>query len=86
LPINKSLLKFAREKEAQMKLTTARRKFKNQWMAFKIEREKPVVEGFVLGTAKTRDGISDLVDRKGLKNVYLTFNGPVVPRGVGFFF
>ena len=37
-----------------MKLSTARRKFKNQWMVFKIRREKPVVERDVLGTAKTR--------------------------------
>ena len=69
-----------------MKLATARRKFKNQWMAFKIRREKPAVEGEVVGTAKTRDGIFDIVDKQGSSNLYITFNGPVVPRGMGFFF
>jgi hypothetical protein len=69
-----------------MKLTTARRKFKNQWMAFKIQREKPVVEGVVLGTAKTKDAILDFADREHLNDIYLTFNGPVIPRGMGFFF
>ena len=69
-----------------MKLTTARRKFKNQWMAFKIQREKPIVEGDVLGTAKTREAIFNIVDKQGCDNVYITFNGPVVPRGMGFFF
>jgi hypothetical protein len=49
-----------------MKLTTARRKFKNQWMVFKIRREKPVVEGDVLGTAKTRKSIHSFIDRNGL--------------------
>jgi len=69
-----------------MKLSAARKKFKNQWMVFKIRREKPVVEGEVLGTAKTRKSIESFIDRKGLDRVYITFNGPVVPRGVGFFF
>lgn len=69
-----------------MKLTAARRRFKNQWMAFKIRREKPVVEGEVVGTAKTRDAIFDIVDKQGSENLYITFNGPVVPRGMGFFF
>jgi len=69
-----------------MKLTTARRRFKNQWMAFKIQREKPVVEGDVLGTAKTRRSIFNFVDSNELNDVYITFNGPVIPRGVGFFF
>ena len=69
-----------------MKLTSARKKFKNQWMVFKIRREKPVVEGEVLGTAKTRKSIHDFIDRNRLNNVYITFNGPLVPRGVGFFF
>lgn len=68
-----------------MKLSVARKKFKNQWMVFKIRREKPEVEGDVLGTAKTRQSIHDFIDRKELGNVYITFNGPVVPRGVGFF-
>ena len=69
-----------------MKLVTARRKFRKQWMAFRILREKPVVEGQVVGTAKTRDAIFDIVDKQGSANVYITFNGPVVPRGMGFFF
>jgi len=69
-----------------MKLTAARRRFKNQWMAFKIQREKPVVEGDVLGTARTRKSIFSFVDSEELNDVYITFNGPVIPRGVGFFF
>ena len=69
-----------------MKLTTARKTFKNRCMVFKIRGEKPVVEGDVLGTAKTRKSIHDFIDRNGLNNIYITFNGPVVPRGVGFFF
>jgi len=69
-----------------MKLTTARKRFKNQWMAFKIEREKPAVEGAVLRTAKTMDAILNFVDRKHLNNVYITFNRQLIPRGVGFFF
>jgi hypothetical protein len=73
-------------REKRMKLTTARRKFKNQWMAFKIRREKPVVEGEVVGTAKTRAAIFDLVDKQNASSLYITFNGPVIPRGMGFFF
>ena len=69
-----------------MKLTTARKRFKNQWMAFKIECEKPVVVGAVLRTAKTQDAILNFVDRKRLNDVYITFNGRLIPRGVGFFF
>ena len=69
-----------------MKLTTARKKFKNKWMAFKIRREKPVVEGDIVGTAKTRKAIFDIVDKEGAANIYITFNGPVIPRGMGFFF
>ena len=69
-----------------MKLSIARKKFKNQWMVFKIRREKPVVEGDVLVTAKTRKSIENLIDRNEFNNVYITFNGPVIPRGVGFFF
>lgn len=69
-----------------MKLTTARKRFKNQWMAFKIERKKPEVEGAVLGTSKTEDEIINFVGRKHLSNVYITFNGRIFPRGVGFFF
>ena len=69
-----------------MKLATARKRFKNQWMAFKIERKKPEVEGVVLGTAKTEDGIINFVGRKHFNDVYITFNGHIFPRGVGFFF
>jgi len=69
-----------------MKLTTARKKFKNTWMAFKIERKKPEVEGEVLRTAKTVDAIINFIDRKHLNDVYITFNGRIFPRGVGFFF
>ena len=69
-----------------MKLTTARKKFKNTWMAFKIERKKPEVEGSVLGTAKTVDDIINFVDRNHLNGTYITFNGRVFPKGVGFFF
>ena len=69
-----------------MKLTTARKKFKNVWMAFKIERKKPVIEGTVLGTAKSVDAINSFVEKNHLNGVYITFNGQVFPKGVGFFF
>lgn len=72
--------------ENEMKLTTARRKFKNQWMVFKINSEKPTVDGVVLGTAKTRKSIFGFMKRERLNDVYVTFNGPAIPRGVAFFF
>jgi len=74
------------DQEGAMKLTAARKKFKNTWMAFKIERKKPEIEGTVLGTAKSVDAINNFVEKNHLNGVYITFNGQVFPKGVGFFF
>jgi len=52
-----------------------------QWMVFKIRREKPVVEGDVLGTAKTRNRLKSNRSHE-LINVYITFNDRL-SSGVG---
>ena len=69
-----------------IKLTAARRKFRNRWMAFKIMCERPVTSGLVLATAKTNEEIYDFVDKNHLNNVYITFNGPAIPKGMAFDF
>ena len=69
-----------------MKLETARQRFRNRWMVFQIQREKPIVEGQVLGTAKTKAGILQLASQRHLNGVYITFNGNPIPRRMGFLF
>ena len=69
-----------------MKLDTARQNFRNRWMVFQVQRQKPVVEGTVLGTAKTKAAILQLVSKRRLNDVYITFNGNPIPRRMGFLF
>ena len=56
-------------------------------MAFKIERKKPEIEGAVTQNLKNRGWNHPMGWREThLNNIYITFNGQVFPRGVGFFF
>ncbi len=69
-----------------MNLETARQRFRNRWMVIEIRRETPIVVGNVLGTAKTKAGILQLVSQRRLNGVYITFNGNPIPRRMGFLF
>ncbi len=65
-----------------MRLETAKNKFRKEWIAFQYtNREKR--EGKVIFHAKERHAFdAKLLAFKGkLKNIYLTFTGPLVPKG-----
>jgi hypothetical protein len=65
-----------------MRLNTAKKKYRKEWIAFQYtNREKR--EGKVLFHARDRHAFDAklLALRGKLKDLYLTFTGPLVPKG-----
>ena len=64
-----------------MKLESAKRKFKNEWIAFKYTNESKD-QGDVLIHNKNRKSLYDKLDlKKSGGKVYITFTGRLIPRG-----
>ena len=69
-----------------MKLETAMRKFKNQWLAFEYKDEAKN-EGQVLYHEKTRRALSKKLDLRKVRNkVYITFTGQLLPKNCSILF
>ena len=69
-----------------MKLESAKRKFKNEWIAFGYTDERKN-EGDVLSHAKDRHSLSKKLDISQAKGkVYLTYTGRLLPPGVAILF
>ena len=68
-----------------MKLSEAREKFKDEWMAFiEKEGEDPKCEdpkGEVLFHHQDRDAFDEQWPKLKVDDLYITFNGPAVPPG-----
>ena len=68
-----------------MKLNTAKRIFKNQWIAFKYsDRDK--TEGEVLCRGKDRRALYKKLRGKKIDGAYLTYTGPLVSKKFAIMF
>ena len=69
-----------------MKLKTAKRKFKAQWLAFKYTNEAKD-EGQVLLHDKDRKALYKKLDlKKAGGKVYVTYTGPLIPKEYSILF
>jgi hypothetical protein len=68
-------------KEYSMKLDEAKKIFKGEWIAFRISKESQNPEGDVLLHDKNHRELGKRILQKGIKDVYITFAGPVIPEG-----
>ncbi|MBS4028483.1 MAG: hypothetical protein KGZ58_07580 [Ignavibacteriales bacterium] len=69
-----------------MKLEDARKQFENEWMAFRSIEKGDNPDGEVILHNKNRREFDNEVLKKEIVNVYLTYNGPVVPEGYAIIF
>ncbi len=58
-----------------MKLSEAKKKFKNQWLAFKIEKEGDDPEGAVVFHYKNRERFDKRLVKTRPSDLYTTFAG-----------
>jgi len=65
-----------------MRLATAKKKYRNQWIAFQYTN-KEKREGKVLFHTKYKEAVFDILNKrkKKPKKLYITYSGPIVPRG-----
>ena len=66
-----------------MKLSEAKRKYRNSWIAFKYtDRDKN--SGKVLIHDKDRNKFHErmIARKQRLKNIYITYTGPLIPKGM----
>ena len=63
-----------------MKLSSAKKKYKNQWIAFDIENEGDDPEGKVVAHFQTRQELYKKLSQLDNTNLYITFTGPILHR------
>ena len=69
-----------------MRLKSAKRRFRNQWLAFEYTNEAKD-EGEVIIHEKTRRALYRKLDLKKAKSkVYITFSGPLLPKNCSILF
>lgn len=69
-----------------MKLEEAKTKYQGEWIAFRAFAESNDPEGEVILHNKDRHIFDkELVERR-LNNIYITFAGPLVPKGYAVMF
>ncbi len=70
-----------------MRLSEAKRKYRGQWLAFSIRREKDAdPEGTLVAHAKSRHELHRRLQKRHIWRVYLTFAGPPVRPGYAVVF
>jgi hypothetical protein len=63
-----------------MNLSSAKKKFKHQWLAFNIEKEGNDPEGEVVANYPTRHELYKNLSQLEYPNLYITFTGPILHR------
>ncbi|MCK4764765.1 MAG: hypothetical protein KAW12_21380 [Candidatus Aminicenantes bacterium] len=69
-----------------MRLEEAKKKYHGEWIAFQVSKESENPEGNVLLHQKNRREFDKKLLKSGIKNVYITFAGPVIPGEYSIFF
>ncbi|HDN79358.1 MAG: hypothetical protein DRI61_01660 [Chloroflexi bacterium] len=69
-----------------MRLKEAKRKFKGEWIAFKVHSDGEDPEGEVVLHNKDRRAFNRELVKLKLSGVYITYAGPVVPEDYAVMF
>ena len=64
-----------------MKLSEARKRYKDEWMAFRIQKKGADPVGEVVLHDQSRSDFEAELRAKKITAVYLTFNGEAIPEG-----
>ncbi|MBM3239611.1 hypothetical protein FJZ31_25265 [Candidatus Poribacteria bacterium] len=64
-----------------MKLKDAKNRYYGEWIAFRAYEEGDNPDGEVVLHNKDRRNFDSELIARGLKDIYITFAGPLIPKG-----